>query len=310
MKIALLDSGINIGYRDFINKEIRIHHKADIQDKNGHGTACAGEIFNVSPNAELVVFRILDRYARGSLKDLISALERCLEDSDIRIICISSSCQINDKKIIEYLQEIVNRIFLNNQIIVASLENRSMKGYPAALNNVIAINYNRSREKEDRFRFHTRKLQCTYYSHNHVMPWKDGLYHFFNGNSSAAPRFAGFIFNILQKKKFSNIELIQYLRVGNDKINSHYYTNKNKKANADTIDFICRHFLIKDDKYRNHKIKSNLENITDQSVTKLLNSLDVHYKCKLDYKQFIDQDFQSISLLCKKIDELIRQYRI
>ncbi|MBQ2705363.1 MAG: S8 family peptidase [Agathobacter sp.] len=89
IRIALLDTGVfqhenlegNIIYfKDYIN------HRKECYDDNGHGTHIAGilcghsshnekRFFGMAPNAELLVFKILDKNGSGSTDTAINALD-------------------------------------------------------------------------------------------------------------------------------------------------------------------------------------------------------------------------------------------
>ena len=88
IRIALLDTGVAplrglrdriVFFKDYIN------HKKKTYDDNGHGTHIAGilcggldknnQMIGMAPQAELFVFKILDKNGNGSTKKAIQALE-------------------------------------------------------------------------------------------------------------------------------------------------------------------------------------------------------------------------------------------
>lgn len=127
VRIALLDTGVaphaglrnNIVYfKDYING------KKQVYDDNGHGTHIAGilcggldknnEVMGMAPNAELFVFKILDRNGNGSTEKAIQALDWIQANHKrykIRILNFSMGYLSNSnpnlqKKLIDKLEEL------------------------------------------------------------------------------------------------------------------------------------------------------------------------------------------------------------
>lgn len=113
VRIALLDTGAapliglqkNIVYfKDYING------KREAYDDNGHGTHISGilcggldnnnEIIGMAPDAELLVFKILDRNGNGNTQKVIQALDWILQNHkkyNIRILNFSMGYLPNSK---------------------------------------------------------------------------------------------------------------------------------------------------------------------------------------------------------------------
>ncbi len=73
----------------------------------GHGTAVAGCVHVVAPEAELVHYRILDDEGRGSVWNLISALSACLVD-DIDVVNLSLRVAAYPEAAVELILELQN----------------------------------------------------------------------------------------------------------------------------------------------------------------------------------------------------------
>lgn len=78
VKIALLDSGIFL-HKDLKNKVIvfrdYVNYKEKPYDDNGHGTHVAGILSEMAPQAELLVFKILDKNGSGTTEKALKALD-------------------------------------------------------------------------------------------------------------------------------------------------------------------------------------------------------------------------------------------
>ena len=107
--IAIIDTGVHpspdliepeeriIGFKDFVNDQ------EDPYDDNGHGTHCAGDAAGnghlsdgkyagPAPNANIVGVKVLDSMGAGSLSDIISGVDWCMENKEeynIRILSLS-----------------------------------------------------------------------------------------------------------------------------------------------------------------------------------------------------------------------------
>lgn len=78
IRIALLDTGVFV-HRDLTCKIIYfkdyISNKQLCNDDNGHGTHIAGILSEMAPNAELLVFKILDKNGNGTTEKVLKALD-------------------------------------------------------------------------------------------------------------------------------------------------------------------------------------------------------------------------------------------
>ena len=200
MKIAVIDSGINLEYEDF--KDVSIETigigKAYkyIKDKNGHGASTIGEIVNINPKAEIIVFKALDENKRCSLLTVINILKYCMSRNDISIINMSLSCVIYDEEVFKYGSRIIKKL-LNKKIkIVASVANNmdyihNERNFPSDVEGVIKVKHIYSPKQY--IEFDRRNMIYTYYGSYNLMPTKNNNYLFYKGNSSFTARISGFV---------------------------------------------------------------------------------------------------------------------
>ena len=103
MVIAVIDTGINLQFKEFNNLDITPvnidNSNVDTEDRNGHGTATIGEIVRVNKNIQILSIKILDDMGKTSLSSLVNALEYCSKRDDINIINLSLSCTIYDHEV-------------------------------------------------------------------------------------------------------------------------------------------------------------------------------------------------------------------
>ena len=134
VRIALLDTGVAyhrelenriIYFKDYVNNRVRAY------DDNGHGTHIAGIICGkncgMAPQAELLVFKILDNKGNGRTQDAVKALHWILEhhrEYNIRILNFSMGYMPNaNVKMQEKLLEMLDRLWDEGIIVVTAAGN-------------------------------------------------------------------------------------------------------------------------------------------------------------------------------------------
>lgn len=288
MKIAVIDSGINLEYEDF--KDVSIETigigKAYkyIKDKNGHGTSTIGEIVNINPKAEIIVFKALDENKRCSLLTVINILKYCMSRNDISIINMSLSCVIYDEEVFKYGSRIIKKL-LNKKIkIVASVANNmdyihNERNFPSDVEGVIKVKHIYSPKQY--IEFDRRNMIYTYYGSYNLMPTKNNNYLFYKGNSSFTARISGLLslnLNVLEMNEF--------------------ISNDSKKA----IGYISKEVLKRLIKRVNGTLDINKEWTVERYIL-LFKEIENISKQKIDYKKICIEDLKNIECFSKKIIE-------
>ena len=203
VKVAILDSGINLKHELFRGRDIRggmFEHTGDfreddVYDTNGHGTACASVILKECREVELYIYKILDNQLMTSLSVLEHALTSLLK-SDIRIINLSLSivnrAELNDlKKICEKLKK-------KGKIIVCALGNGREKSYPAYFPNTIGVQGAILKRQEEYWFSEKKGIQGVIDSEPFLHADLQQRYSFYGkSNSYATAKMTGCISNIL-----------------------------------------------------------------------------------------------------------------
>jgi subtilisin len=147
VKVALLDSGVD-GTHPFFAGRVRSQFDvvtdrmgarcvaAPLTDSIGHGTACAGVILQLAPEAELHSVKVIGSESRGTADQLIAALTFALEqDYDI----INMSLGTTDERITRRLGALTDRAFYDGRIIVAAANNTGQIAFPAHFSAVLSV---------------------------------------------------------------------------------------------------------------------------------------------------------------------------
>lgn len=136
MKVAILDSGIDQDKR--VRNRINYVAGENWEDNFGHGTLCYNVITNVNKNAEIDIFKVLDKKGQSNSKVVCQALDDLIA-SDIDIINMSFSLIGMG----EHMQEVKSRCVKlqheNKLLICSELNNVNTKSYPADWQEVIGI---------------------------------------------------------------------------------------------------------------------------------------------------------------------------
>lgn len=229
-KIAVIDTGINLEYRDFKGKNIEIVNikKQKIhKDLNGHGTSCCGEILKYNPIAPLVIIPILDESCTCSLEELYNALLYCNDREDIGIVNLSLSCNIDNDKVLGLFEFLINKMNKNGKILLASNKNKitkSEKTYPYDFENVLGVT--KLNKIYPRIIFDKKSNKCHISSDFYFMPSINKRYKIFYGNSSLTAKMTGLLSNEINQLTGKEISLIEIINSCNKRLNNIFKLQK------------------------------------------------------------------------------------
>jgi subtilisin len=211
VRVAVVDSGIEhdhpavggqvcggvaVEFDEQAEDGYRIEPDNPPDDLSGHGTACAGIIHSLAPEAELYSVRVLGRDMRGRALQFAGGLDwAILNGMHIANLSLSTSR-------LEYyglFHEIADDAYFKNVMLVSAVNNIPAPSFPSQYSSVVSVAAN------------TEKEPFTYY-YNPFPPvefgapgidvrvaWKDNQYLTSTGNSFAAPHITGIIALIMSK---------------------------------------------------------------------------------------------------------------
>jgi subtilisin family serine protease len=216
VRVAVVDSGIDTAHPDLIGKVkdsveiVAADGKLEFRpsasgDQAGHGTACAGIIASIAPEAELYSVKVLGPQGSGSGEMFLVGLDYAIKQ---RFQVINLSLGTTKSEYFGPVHNLLDRAYQAGCIIVAAANNLPYPSFPSIFSSsVIAVV---KRSGGDPFNFAYRYGQVI----EMVAPgvdvkttWPGGGYRQLTGNSFACPHIVGIV--ALIKEAFPDLTPFQ-----------------------------------------------------------------------------------------------------
>jgi subtilisin len=207
VRVAILDSGIEAGhpvvgevqeaYAVSVDAEGNAEISEDEQgDRCGHGTACAGIVRSLAPDAELISIRVLGEGYTGSGRVMLAGLRWAIEQGfDV----VNMSLSTTKKDLASLLHELADEAYFRRTLLVASAHNMPVESYPWRFSSVISVGSHEADDPlvyyfnpEPPVEFFARGLEID-------VAWLGGSTLRCTGNSFATPHISGICALILGK---------------------------------------------------------------------------------------------------------------
>ena len=208
VRVAIVDSGIDEGHPDLKGHiagsvEARLEDKRVVFDPStsgdsaGHGTACAGIIARIAPDAQLYSVKVLGAAGLGDGHAFLAALEYTIKE---RFDVINLSLGTTKPQFFSPLHDLLDRAYQAGCIVVAAANNLPHPSFPSIFSSSL-ISVIKSEEKDPlKFGFHFGEvIELTAPGVNIRTPWLDNGYRTLTGNSFACPHVVGVIARLLEK---------------------------------------------------------------------------------------------------------------
>jgi subtilisin len=209
VKVAIVDSGVDVDH-PMVGGMVRgaavvertpdgpVAREEPHGDLFGHGTACAGIIHALAPEAELYSVRVLGPNLKGGGDVLIAGLGWALEQG-MDVINLSLSTRKQDHVL--PLHDLADQAYFKRTILVASANNTPINSYPWLFSSVISV---ASHSESDPYTFYynpTPPVEFTAPGVDLELAWAGGGTAVGTGNSYATPHIAGLSALILAKHR-------------------------------------------------------------------------------------------------------------
>lgn len=207
VSVAVIDSGIDTGHPDLkgrvidsvearVDKNKVVFDPSDAGDSAGHGTACAGIIASIAPEAELHSIKVLGAGGLGDGMAFLAGLEWAIKQ---RYRVINLSLGTTKPQFFAPLHDLLDRAYQAGCIVVAAANNLPQPSFPSVFSSSL-ISVIKSEEKDPmRFGFHYGQvIELTAPGVNIRTAWPGGGYRNLTGNSFACPHIVGVIAKLIE----------------------------------------------------------------------------------------------------------------
>ena len=206
VRVCILDSGVEAGHPrvgelegavvvDKTEDGLVVREETE-GDTAGHGTACAGIVRALAPDAALFSVRVLGAGFRGSGTVLLEGL-RWAVDQGFDVINMSLST--TKREFAAFLHELADTAYFRRTVLVASAHNMPVESYPWRFSSVISVG---SHELPDPFAyFYNPSPPVEFFAHgvDVDVAWVGGGSLRSTGNSFATPHISGICALVLGK---------------------------------------------------------------------------------------------------------------
>jgi subtilisin family serine protease len=183
-----------------------LHWSEDDDDRLGHGTACAGLVLRIAPEAEIVPIRVFGGRLETSPEVIVAAVEWAA-DQALPLVNLSLGTHLESARA-PFLAA-CGRAHRAGAILVASSPDRAAPAYPAAFPGVIGVDADHF-PSPWHFRYRPGDaIECTASGHEQRLRWLGGREEVRSGTSFAAPHITGIIALVLQRHPGSSLEEVR-----------------------------------------------------------------------------------------------------
>ena len=165
-------------------------------DVSGHGTACAGIVRRLAPEASISSVRVLGANFTGSGGVLLGGLRYAIEQGfDV----INMSLSTTKKPFASVLHELADSAYFNRTVLVASAHNMPVESYPWRFSSVISVGSHEEPDPLDFFYNPSPPVEFFGRGVNVEVPWLGGRVLTVSGNSFATPHMTSICALVLAK---------------------------------------------------------------------------------------------------------------
>jgi subtilisin family serine protease len=207
VRVCILDSGIDathplVGELESavvisIGEDDEVVADEDTEgDVSGHGTACAGIVRRLAPDARISSVRVLGSSFTGSGAVLLGGLRYAIEQEfDV----INMSLSTTKKPFASVLHELADSAYFKRTVLVASAHNMPVESYPWRFSSVISVGSHEEPDELDFFYNPSPPVEFFGRGVNVTVPWLGGRTLTVSGNSFATPHMSSICALVLSK---------------------------------------------------------------------------------------------------------------
>ena len=203
IRVAVVDSGVEsdhpalgdcvkggviIEYDSRAKNEFRVKPDEMPTDVSGHGTACAGIIHSIAPEAEIYSVRVLGRNMGGRAIQFAAGLDWAIEN-DMHVVNMSLSTSLEE--FFGLFHDLADQAYFKNINLVSAVNNLPEPSYPSLFSSVISV---AAHEGHDPFTYYYNPNPPVEFGAPGIdveVAWNRKQYLTCTGNSFAAPHITG-----------------------------------------------------------------------------------------------------------------------
>jgi subtilisin family serine protease len=203
VKVAIIDSGVdNIhsavagAVRGWVEPHldeegVLCYREGPHEDLFGHGTACAGVIHRIAPEAELYSVRVLGSSLSGRPL-LFAAGLRWAIDNGMQVVNLSLGTTSRDH--FELFHDLVDEAYFRGCVLVTAANNMPVASAPSLFAAAVSVACHQDARGEDPLDFYCNPSPPVEFGAPGIdvrLAWRDGGHITGTGNSFAAPYISG-----------------------------------------------------------------------------------------------------------------------
>jgi len=190
---ALGDSvcgGVAIEFDERCENYVRIEPEDHPCDLSGHGTACAGIIHAIAPDAAIYSVRVLGRDMSGRAIQLAAGIDWAVENG---MHVVNLSLSTSRQEYYALFHELTDNAYFHHMVLVSAVNNIPVPSYPSLYSSVISV---AAHEGHDPLTFYYNPNPPVEFGAPGIdvrVAWNEKQYTTCTGNSFAAPHIAGIV---------------------------------------------------------------------------------------------------------------------
>jgi subtilisin family serine protease len=188
--------GIVVEYDEEAENNVRIEPDDKPCDFAGHGTACAGIIHSLAPEAEIYSVRVLGKDMHGRAIQFAAGLDWATEHG-MQVVNLSLST--SKEEYFGLFHDLADQAYFKNVNLVSAVNNIPAPSYPSLYSSVISV---AAHAGHDPFTYYYNPSPPVEFGAPGIdveVAWNNKQYVVSTGNSFAAPHIAGIVTLIRSK---------------------------------------------------------------------------------------------------------------
>jgi subtilisin len=211
VRVAIVDSGVESDHpvlQGAIESEVVIEYDPEAegqvrfltcdepQDFTGHGTACAGIIRRIAPEARLYSIRVLGRDLTTKAMQFAAGVRWAIENN-MQVVNLSLST--SRAQYYGLFHKLTDEAYFKNVMLISAVNNYPVPSYPSLYSSVISV---AAHDSPGPFTFYYNPSPPVEFGAPGIdieVPWLNKSTCLTTGNSFASPHMAGIVALILSK---------------------------------------------------------------------------------------------------------------